>query len=439
MKNEDTNIEYKSTLTNKLKREIVSFLNSNSGGKIYIGVDDKTKVPLKVSENDRHSWEETITNWSMNAFYPTPYSLIDVLPNEDVFTVIVKPGRNKPYAIATNGFDSSGVYVRTGSSAAKATNEQVKRMQQQYEVSGEFDSEFSNEQNLTFNAAKVIFSQLDINFDENSLRLMQNSKYNNSALLISDQDPYITKLAVYDGINVNKFDDKREFTGSIATQIDSVLSYLDLINRNSINITGRAQRDEQRDFPSVALREAIVNAFVHRDYLLHSDVKIEVFNDRIEIVSPGGIPDGLTLDEIKDGMTAARNPRLIHILNKMKYIENYGTGIRRIIASYESSPLKPAFEVRNNSFKVILLNRNYNSNVGKLNLEKESVNQRLTVNEQKIIKVLSEQSKPVKRAELQELSGLNRSQILVSLKSLREQELVRMTGASVNAKYLLNN
>ncbi|WP_081721532.1 ATP-binding protein [Levilactobacillus namurensis] len=61
--------------------------------------------------------------------------------------------------------------------------------------------------------------------------------------------------------------------------------------------------------------------------MLHSNVKIELFDDRLEIVSPGGIPDSLTLEEIKDGLTAARNPRLIHILDKMKYIENYGTGI----------------------------------------------------------------------------------------------------------------
>lgn len=127
--NEDKNIEYKRTLTNKLKREIVSFLNTD-GGTIYLGVDDETRKPLDINEEQKHEWEEKINHWYTNAFYPTPFSLIDIRPNDEVFTIKVKAGRHKPYAIANQGFDSDGVYIRFGSSAVRATNEQIKRMLQ---------------------------------------------------------------------------------------------------------------------------------------------------------------------------------------------------------------------------------------------------------------------------------------------------------------------
>lgn len=115
MKNEDTNIEYKSTLTNKLKREIVAFLNTK-GGKIFLGVDDKTKKPLKITDATKHEWKETLNHWYTNAFYPTPFSLIEIDVNHVPFLIRIKEGRHKPYSIAKNGLDASGVYVRYGSS-----------------------------------------------------------------------------------------------------------------------------------------------------------------------------------------------------------------------------------------------------------------------------------------------------------------------------------
>ncbi|ERL63855.1 ATP-binding protein [Schleiferilactobacillus shenzhenensis] len=439
---EDANIEYKSQLTNRLKREIVSFLNSPNGGVIYLGIDDITRKSLPVSDAERKRWEETISNWALNAFYPIPYSLIEVLPNKQPFTVKVRGGRNKPYAISSNGFDSSGVYVREGSSAVKATNERIRRMQQEYQVSGEFDSEPADEQQLTFKVASDVFENLDVDFDQKALRLVKDGKYNNAALLVSDQNPYPIKLGVYDGLDVMKFLDKREFSGAMTKQIDEVLNYLDLANHNQVVITGKGQRQEKSDFPTVAIREAVINAFVHRDYLLHSNVKIELFNDRLEIVSPGGIPDGLTLAEIKDGLTAARNPRLIHILDKMQYIENYGTGIRRMYRAYGQDSQGPRFEVRDNSFKVVLPNRNYMSTEEKAPegdpyKTMASGKSRITeTNEARVLAVLRRSKKPLKRLELQSETGLTRNQIFAALRVLRAEEKILVVGTSVNTRYV---
>lgn len=228
MENEDNNVEYKSTLTNKLKREIVAFLNTK-GGKIFVGVDDETKEPLKVSDEAKHEWEETLNRWYTNAFYPTPFSLIDIDVNHDPFLIRIKEGRHKPYSIAQNGLDSNGVYIRYGSSSVKATNEQVKRMIQQNFGNDEFDSEESKEQNLTFMKLEDRAKQRKIKFSPKALRMFNNSHlYNNAALLVSDQDPYVVKAAVYQGTTVMEFQDKQEFSGALTGQIDNLLNYISL-------------------------------------------------------------------------------------------------------------------------------------------------------------------------------------------------------------------
>lgn len=94
------------------------------------------------------------------------------------------------------------------------------------------------------------------------------------------------------------------------------------------------KRMESYSYPIDAVREAIMNAFVHRDYTMSSDIKIEIFDDRLAISSPGSLPDGLTVEDIKQGANAKRNPILINALDKMNYIENYGSGIRRIYSLY---------------------------------------------------------------------------------------------------------
>ncbi|WP_423742635.1 family 1 glycosylhydrolase, partial [Enterococcus cecorum] len=101
------------------------------------------------------------------------------------------------------------------------------------------------------------------------------------------------------------------------------------------------KRMESYSYPIDAVREAIMNAFVHRDYTMSSDIKIEIFDDRLAISSPGSLPDGLTVEDIKQGANAKRNPILINALDKMNYIENYGSGIRRIYSLYKGFMRQP--------------------------------------------------------------------------------------------------
>lgn len=427
--NEDTKIEYKSDLNNKLKREIVSFLNTD-GGTIYLGVDDNTLEPLDISDNQKHEWEEKLNRWYTDAFYPTPFSLIDICPNDEIFTIKVKAGRHKPYTIKSEGFSPKGVYIRYGSSAVRATNEQIKRMLQQNRKSGEFDSEESPNQELTFNSLQTRANIKEVIFNIKALHMLKNSEiYNNAAFLVSDQNEVITKAAIYQGVTVKEFKDKKKFKGSLISQINELLNYIKLNNNNNIKIIGDPERQETKDYPEAAIREAVVNAFAHRDYLLHSDIKVELFDDHLEILSPGGIPDGLTLEEVKDGMTAVRNPQLVHILDKLKYVENYGTGIRRIYDAYNGTDKSPVFEVRPNSFKVILPNINYDGVVKGINNSYE-----LGVNEESILYILNKNGEQT-RKEIEQVLKTTPYRVRSLLHSLIKKRKVEIVGKSVNTRY----
>lgn len=432
MENEDGKFEYKRELNNRLKREIVSFLNTD-GGTIYLGVDDDRQT-LPVSLEQKHQWEDILSNWVNSAFYPIPFGLIEILPNEPVFTVKISAGNNKPYAIDKQGFDSNGVYIREGSHAVKASNELIKRMQQQNLGDGTFDSSISNQQNLTFDAAHRIFEKLDRRFDENSLRILSKSNYNNAALLISEQNPFNAKVAVYDGLDVMSFKDKKEFAGPITDQIDGIMSYLRLVNKTQIVFTGSAQRSEKNDYPEAAIRESVVNAFVHRDYFLHSAIKIEIFDDHLDVISPGGIPDGLTLAEIENGLIATRNPRLVHILDKMGYIENYGTGIRRIVSAYANSVKKPRIFASENMFKMTLPNKNYQTNMVDFKIKDST---RISDYEMRIIQTLRANRVGLSRTDIEVKTQLSRYQSLTTLKNLVDQGLIKKIGVGRSTKYQL--
>ncbi|WP_429970327.1 ATP-binding protein [Fructilactobacillus sp. Tb1] len=425
---EDNNVEYKSELNKRLKREIVAFLNSKYGGKILLGVDDDTRKNLHIDNDTKHRWEETISSWVSQAFYPEPYSLIEIYPNKDPFEIIVRAGRNKPYCIASEGLTSKGVYIRNGSSSEKASNDQIKRMINLYGTANiDFDSAISKYQDLTFKIAKETLTALGIEFNAKKLKLESKEKYNNAALLISEQNPFLTKLAVFNGLDVTEFKDKKEFSKSIINQINSTIIYLNLLNNKKIIINGNAQREEQYDYPLVALREALINAFVHRDYTLHSDIKVEIYDDRLEIFSPGGIPDGLSLEEIKEGNTAARNPKLIFILNKMQFIENYGTGLKRIINSYTGFNKQPEFIVRENSFKVILYNKNYSSNTIRSSI--------YTNDESAVLTLLANATIPLSRKDIESSLDISTSKLHRLLSKLKENNKIKMIGNRRAAKY----
>lgn len=144
--------------------------------------------------------------------------------------------------------------------------------------------------------------------------------YTNLGLLLSDQYPHTVKAAVFEGTDQSVFKDRREFSGSLMRQLDDVYDYIDFHNQTHATFQ-KLLRVDTRDYPEVAVREALLNSIVHRDYSFRADTLIGVYDDRIEFVSVGGPLPGFELEDLMMGVTACRNPRLANVFYRLQFIE----------------------------------------------------------------------------------------------------------------------
>jgi ATP-dependent DNA helicase RecG len=181
--------------------------------------------------------------------------------------------------------------------------------------------------------------------------------YTNLGLLLSDQCPHTVKAAVFDGPDKSIFKDRRGFSGSLLLQLTGVYEYIDLHNKTNAQFKG-ITRIDKRDYPEAAIREALLNSIVHRDYSFSGSTIINIYNNRIEFVSLGGLVKGITLNDIMLGISQPRNEKLAAIFYRLKLIEAYGTGISKIMASYQDDEFKPELRVSDNAFVISLPNRN---------------------------------------------------------------------------------
>ncbi|WP_222987065.1 ATP-binding protein [Psittacicella melopsittaci] len=361
---ESHKIEYKIDIPakeNNLKAEIVSFLNTE-GGEIHLGVDDNGIIDHEIISKKKKIWEEKLTNWIREAFSPNVSSLIKIYPEAIPFKIIIQEGKFKPYYYKNNsGMNLQGVYIRVGSSKRIASDDEILRMlfsSPRYI----YEENIIDRKDLTFTYLEEEFKKKNVKFDKYGLNLLnRNDEYNNAALLLRDQNPIVTKFAKFEGTTVTKFLDKKEFKGSILRQLDEVLYFSHLSNSN---LNGE---EELLKIPTRALREAIVNCFCHRDYSLESSIKIELYDDRIRIVSPGCLPDGLSLEEIKNGKSSTRNKIIVDTLNKIDRVENDATGVRRIFEDYSNYEKQPVYEITKNAVIVTLYSINNSSDSKNIN------------------------------------------------------------------------
>ena len=436
---EEYNIEYKIDIPekqNKLKAEIVAFLNSE-GGEIHLGVDDEGVIDKTLTNLKKQYWEEVLSNWLVNAFTPDVTNLVFIYPNELPFRIKIEEGPNKPYFYRNgDGFNSKGVYIRVGTTKRLASFDEIQRMIRQHK-SNDFESISISQDNLTFKYIENRFDEKGIIFDKFALSLInKDGKYNYAALLFSDQNPTISKFAVFQGENVNVFLDKKEFSGSILKQVDDILYFCYLSNKKRITISGKPEREEYFDIPPRALREAIVNCYCHRDYTLSGDIKIEFYDDRVQIYSPGSLPDGLTLENIKMGMVAKRNKIVVNTLDKIDIIENYASGVRRIFQDYADFKKQPNYYISNNGIIVTLYNRNYiDKNDGQNDGQNDGLKQQLKLNmierREKILELIVS-NKKVTSNDLKDILGVSKATVERDLSKLREENRLEYKGSSKN-------
>ncbi len=213
-------------------------------------------------------------------------------------------------------------------------------------------------QQLSFEYLENIYKKQNVELKYKNLKLVDNNgMYTNLALLLSDECPFSIKLAVYEGSDKNIFLDRKEFGGSLFKQADDVFAYLMLNNKTKGEYDGLLRVDKH-DYDPLVLREALLNAIIHRDYSLNGSVLISIFKDRIEYVSIGGLVYGMTFSDMMLGVSRSRNENLANVFFKVKYVEAYGTGMEKINGSYSYEKIKPEFKVTDNGFALSLPNKN---------------------------------------------------------------------------------
>ena len=339
---------------------MIAFANTK-GGTLYIGVrndgtvvgiEDADRVTLQINNMVRDSIKPDVT---MFVHYET-----QAVGGKTILAVTVQKGTGRPYYLASKGLKPSGVYVRNGTSTDPATDTAIRKMIK--ETDGDcFEDMRSLEQNLTFQAASAQFAKCKVPFDASKMQTLglvsPDGIYSNVAMLLSDQCSSTIKAATFSGIDKSQFQDRREFGGSLFSQMEDMYAYLDLRNRTKATFDG-LYRHDARDYPEEALREALLNSLVHRDYSFSASTLISVYDDRIEFVSVGGLPSGIALEDILLGLSVCRNPKLAAVFYRLNLIEAYGTGMPKILKAYAGSGVKPKIEVSSNAFKITLPNRN---------------------------------------------------------------------------------
>lgn len=427
---ETENIEFKSGFTEEIYKEVIAFANTD-GGVLYIGIDNDGNAVGLNNVDDEYT---RITNGIRDAIIPDVTMFVKYTIQENkVVRITISEGTNKPYYLRSKGLKPTGVYVRQGTSSVQASSEQIRQMIKDSD-GDDFESMRSLEQNLTFNSAAAAFESYGVEFSEEkylALDMIHKSDglFTNLALLMSDQCQHTIKVAVFGDDENTTFKDNQEFKGSIFKQIDGTFNYIMLNNRTSSDFKG-LERIEKSDYPEAALREALLNSVVHRNYSFSGSIIININDKQMEFVSIGGLLPGLTAEDIRSGISQPRNKKLAEVFHRLKLIEAYGTGIRRIYKLYENCSVQPRIEVTHNTFKMILPNMNV--------AEPLQSNTYLTPQKEQILDFISHNGQ-ITEAGIMELLGVKRTRAYTIAKQMCNENLIVAVGRGANKKYLVQS
>lgn len=431
---ESETVELKAIVVEDIKKEIIAFANCE-GGKLYIGVqddgtvsglDDPDSASLQVSNMVRDAIKPDLT---MFLHYET--LMVD---GKKIVAVDIQQGTERPYYIAKKGLRPEGVYVRQGYSSVPATNTAIRHMIK--ETDGDhFEEMRSLEQNLTFEKARKEFADRNIKFGPPQMKTLgimtQDGVYTNLGLLLSDQCVHTIKAAVFEGTNQNQFKDRKEFAGSLFQQMDDVYDFIDFRNQTHSSFE-KLRRIDRRDYPEVAVREALLNLLVHREYSFRASTFISIYTDRIEFTSIGGLVSGVTLKDVTMGISVCRNAKLANVFYRLELIEAYGTGILKIMDAYEGTGMMPQIETSDNAFKIILPNLNAKTEQA----ESENVSSGNSTEEEKVIALAKERGF-VTRKEVEILLGVGQTTCGRLLKQMIGNGLIVQEGKGKNTHYCL--
>lgn len=239
------------------------------------------------------------------------------------------------------------------------------------------------------------------------------------AYLLSDQCSIGIKFASYEDESKIIIRGRHEFEGSLLKQFEDVMEYMKMYNPVTTIVDGSPRHKDIRKYPEVAIREAVLNAIVHRDYSINGPILVSVFDDYIEITSLGGLNKDLGQDDIMLGVSSLRNPKLAAVFYRLGLIESYGTGIPKIMGCYRASQSKPIIELSTNVFKITLPRTESEDGVD---------------GHRRILGII-DRNGSIKRKDIEDELGISRAKANILLQDMVEKGLIIKEGSARSTSY----
>ena len=413
---ESKELELKSTITNTFLKTVSAFSNYNSG-KIIFGIDDNGKI---IGLENIEELCLDLENKINDNISPKPDFRFIKDTKKNIITLIVEEGLNKPYLY------KGKAYKRNDTSTVEVDKIEFNRLTllglNQY-----YEELKARKQDLEFKVLKKeLEEKLSLkNFSKDVLKTLNlyddKNAYNNAAELLADKN-------TFSGVDIAKFGKSIDeiLDRNLFVNISIILQYqktLEVFNRyyKYEQILG-SERIEKELIPEKAFREVIANALIHRTWDVNSNIRISMYEDKIEVSSPGGLPSGISEKEYLNGqISQLRNPILANIFFRLKYIEMFGTGIRRINESYKNFAVKPNFEIFENSIKITLP-------ITKTEL--------FLTTDEKIIMDILEKGNILSSSEILEKVEFKKDKLNRILKNLIQKNYIDVIGNGRGTKYL---
>ncbi len=337
---ETNRIEYKQELTPNvdIEKEVVAFLNYHEGGYIFIGIDNEGKI-RGVSDPDGEMLK--LKDRIKNNIMPSCLGLFDILAekreNKVIIKITIASGPEKPYFKKKYGMSEKGCFIRIGTAVEPMPQKMIDEFFAK-RIRNSLGRIVSNKQDLKFEQLRIYYETAGLSLNErfaSNLELLTDSgKFNYVAYLLADNNSTSIKVAKYSSKTRVDLKESNEYgNGCLIRAAKQVIDKIEIENPTSTQITSK-ERINKRLWDSVALREATINAFVHNDFTNEVPPKFEIFPDRIEITSSGGLPSGLNQDEFFEGYSVPRNKELMRVFKDLGMVEQLGSGVPRILESY---------------------------------------------------------------------------------------------------------
>jgi len=410
---ENRQLEFKEKISDSFLKTVSAYANYD-GGVIKFGIDDNGILVGLTALDDNCI---TIENKINDGIIPQPEYGIEIDRNCKLIILTVQPGEFKPYTYRGKA------YVRKGTSTTEVDRVEYNRLVL-YGLGQSFDQQISRQQKLQFKFLSDEMSRVGVKLDATVLRTLNlcdvKGRYNLAALLLADRNTFYGTDCMVFGETLDIIKGRKRIEGK--SVLEMFAENIDEFSRNYKyeKIVGTERKVVER-IPEKAFREALANALVHRRWDTDTFIQISMYEDRVEIVSPGGLPSGISEAEYLQGkLSNLRNPILANVFFRLGYIEMFGTGIKRIKRLYSKQNVSPRFEIGENTITVIL------PVVGeKLVLSNE---------EEHVYSCLTEQHY-LSSGDLVKMSGYSKAKVLRILEKLLQKKYVTRTGIGRGIKY----